>query len=662
MGYTKKTWTTGDVITADDLNNLESGVKDASEIVGEVTTYSDTLTWDGNTDGLEAYGGMYYKISNIAPSVAELQTGNVSCASPDGYVNYNTNDAEEIDGAINCGEGCVLIVLEDTQVEGMTVTKGTYFISMSGAGYASSLTIPGQNIFPTTTTKKLTAEYLEPFEVTQVGGDTLTWDGDTSGLIGVMGHSYLISENAPTIEDFANGFKVNFFINGAIQSDELESSSVTSLGDALVIEGGLVLIVYADNYTNPEFGDVTFPKKGTYFSKIPNGMEMRSLTIPNYTGFVTTTKKLKWEYVSQPDFTQNDSSKPDYIKNRPFYMEESDLLEVNDYIFDINNEFSYIISPFNEEVSAGDLFIVNFDGEVYENEVIEFDGALLSGNQLLFNGIDNGVPYVIVIAPNGDTKGLVVMDFESYMEAMTTGNTELTSTRNFSITRRKYSRLDVNYIPNAIKTSDFDIAEGLTGSIKNKPLGRTLIYDHQWDGDIAGKETFDLGEIYNGNHIWLCKIQDEGINDFEAGFPIFTYTSDGSESSFYVMQSTNYGDRKGMKGYVCLHSTNNQANPSKSELALVSVWTNSTTVYGVSLTKGLYAAYEVSKTTGQIYKYVSSCKCYIVDKISDAYIPQSLRLLSIGLNEIVMHSSTSGSNKKFKITVDDAGTLTATEI
>lgn len=42
-------------------------------------------------------------------------------------------------------------------------------------------------------------------------------------------------------------------------------------------------------------------------------------------------------------------------------------------------------------------------------------------------------------------------------------------------------------------------------------------------------------------------------------------------------------------------------------------------------------------------------------KIDPKYIPSEL-------NEIILLSSTSGSSKKFKITVDDSGTITATEV
>ena len=42
-------------------------------------------------------------------------------------------------------------------------------------------------------------------------------------------------------------------------------------------------------------------------------------------------------------------------------------------------------------------------------------------------------------------------------------------------------------------------------------------------------------------------------------------------------------------------------------------------------------------------------------KIDPKYIPSEL-------NEVILPSSTSGSSKKFKITVDDSGAITATEV
>ena len=45
----------------------------------------------------------------------------------------------------------------------------------------------------------------------------------------------------------------------------------------------------------------------------------------------------------------------------------------------------------------------------------------------------------------------------------------------------------------------------------------------------------------------------------------------------------------------------------------------------------------------------------VIKKIDEKYIPSEL-------NEVILPSSTSGSSKKFKITVNDAGTISATEV
>ena len=45
----------------------------------------------------------------------------------------------------------------------------------------------------------------------------------------------------------------------------------------------------------------------------------------------------------------------------------------------------------------------------------------------------------------------------------------------------------------------------------------------------------------------------------------------------------------------------------------------------------------------------------VIKKLDKKYIPSEL-------NEVILQSSTSGSTKKFKITVDDSGTISATEV
>lgn len=51
-----------------------------------------------------------------------------------------------------------------------------------------------------------------------------------------------------------------------------------------------------------------------------------------------------------------------------------------------------------------------------------------------------------------------------------------------------------------------------------------------------------------------------------------------------------------------------------------------------------------------------------VKKIVEIVTPMAEEFLPSEINELIMNSSTTGSTKKFKITVDDSGTISATEV
>ena len=329
MSYTKKTWTTGDVITADAMNNLEEGASlqpdyaqtDSTQpdyiknkLVGQEVTYSDTLTWDGNTDGLENVEGMVYHVSDAVPVFSDFSNGcTILFLNNNGTIEETCNltsdnfQATE-DGFIASISMFIHIIPSDNYTHAeMGVTfpkKGIYFLYDEG-NHVTSFTIPGYTGFPTTTTKKLTAEYLEPFEVVTKGGDTLTWDGDTSGkeFVDIGIPLYHVSDVVPTLGDLANGFTIIYNEKNSL-SISFTSENITTIMDGLLLCGAdadMILICASDNM---EADGIVIPKKGIYMPAYDGsvGSEsswvyISSLTIPGYTGFTTTEKKLKGEYV-----------------------------------------------------------------------------------------------------------------------------------------------------------------------------------------------------------------------------------------------------------------------------------------------------------------------------------------------------------------------------
>lgn len=142
-----------------------------------------------------------------------------------------------------------------------------------------------------------------------VGGDTLTWDGNTEGLVGVNADGidlyFKVSESTPTAEEFKNGVSTICRMNDGSEVKEslteqtiLVDDSISSMTFlySLSLNGApSVVCIYEDNV---EIDGMVFSEKGLYLFGIQEMDELMfvsSLTINGYTGFTKTV--LKEEYL-----------------------------------------------------------------------------------------------------------------------------------------------------------------------------------------------------------------------------------------------------------------------------------------------------------------------------------------------------------------------------
>ena len=148
-------------------------------------------------------------------------------------------------------------------------------------------------------------------------------------------------------------------------------------------------------------------------------------------------------------------------------------------------------------------------------------------------------------------------------------------------------------------------------------------YSITWDGDTTGRECFSLPggpmSYYKVSDIVFTKTDLIGATNSFAG---------GAE---YVIKSEEVYEDNG----------NVQAGISGQILSLISP-----SDFGVS--PGTYFT-KLSDT-----EYVSSLKKEQTKQIDPKFIPV--------MDGVVLNSSTSGSSKKFKLAVDDSGTISATEV
>lgn len=149
--------------------------------------------------------------------------------------------------------------------------------------------------------------------VVMQGGDTLTWDGDTSGKVVAGDVFYKVSNATPAVSDFSEGATVGFADEEGEGSEAIAYDDVSAASNSDgFIALGIIYIVPANNYDASNVGiPFVFPEKGTYFA-----LGTTHFTIPGYTGF--GQEKIAPSHLYQPDWNQNDATQPDYVKNKPF--------------------------------------------------------------------------------------------------------------------------------------------------------------------------------------------------------------------------------------------------------------------------------------------------------------------------------------------------------
>lgn len=133
--------------------------------------------------------------------------------------------------------------------------------------------------------------------------------------------------------------------------------------------------------------------------------------------------------VGQPDWNQNDSTQPDYVKNRPFYtgnpvetvlVEESTVSFAEDrglYGAQIQSSFA---------ATVGETYKVSWDGTTYECTCVDFRNTPAIGNLSIAGaGSDTGEPFLMIVNPGGririgtaDTSASHTISISGYAESV----------------------------------------------------------------------------------------------------------------------------------------------------------------------------------------------------------------------------------------------------
>ena len=312
----------------------------------------------------------------------------------------------------------------------------------------------------------------------------------------------------------------------------------------------------------------------------------------------------------QPDYNQNDSTAADYIKNRPFYSETTGTVLVEESTVPFTSPgsgiyYATIQSAFKP--TAGETYKVSWDGVAYECVGETVSGYTVIGNPSVIGaGADTGEPFVI--SPLADNSGIEIY----------TKDTSASHTISISESIAEVIQIPDKYISNTFR----DVV--IAGDPRNwSEDDWTKYYGLFQSGKLlmingigsSNSEGYVLSMLYNVS----IKARNISAIDFTGDLYRLGVYQDGEEDKFYWAPIISFGN--------------------------------------------FYFRYDkTGSSTSEAYKRLEGADSltFTTKNANEDEVKQKVVLE--GDKELILSSSTSGSTKRFKITVDDSGTISATEV
>ena len=297
-------------------------------------------------------------------------------------------------------------------------------------------------------------------------------------------------------------------------------------------------------------------------------------------------------------------------------VQTTTLMEEQEFAFDTINGTVYAGEPTNQlEIVVGQTYTVKWDGTEYECVGIDKDMYVIGNLSIAGIGDDTGEPFVYRY------------DARHALGAFFTLDTSASHTISVKTTAETVTPMAEEYLPDTVATKSEVESVQITAS-----SNKELIYDVlgstvtvTFDKQTSGRDTFKFNDFN------YYKISD--FNPSSSDVIAFTGTRENGNEFSEVTIGENcveYGL------FIVVAST-----------GYCTIAINGDTKGFTSPSAGLYACYSENSTASTA-------------GTGEFTLRSSTGSLSIA--GLLLKSSTSGSTKKYKITVDDSGTLKATEI
>ena len=339
---------------------------------------------------------------------------------------------------------------------------------------------------------------------------------------------------------------------------------------------------------------------------------------------VTRTVSAGGGDVTTPDWNQNDATASDYIKNRPFYTGDPvETIFVEESTVSFADNAGLYVAKFESTFKpiVGETYKVSWDGTAYECACVDADGVIALGNlSILGAGTDTGEPFVMAVH-NGSKLGIYTAD------------TSASHTFSISGTVVSVVKIDEKYLPDTVATkSDVDeklghciktvngTAPDASGNVEVQTISEDALSTDQYGNVIIVKN----GVVFKNR---LNQYSSLDIGESNAAFLVKKgKTSDVRDTIFAFAMAT---DASNPTSVDQIHLSRNGIDFNSENVVINSLKSANSSVGVIQLN---------SSTSHGVMVEITKNACF------------------------VLPSSTANSTKKFKITVDDSGTISATEV
>lgn len=344
----------------------------------------------------------------------------------------------------------------------------------------------------------------------------------------------------------------------------------------------------------------------------------------------------------QSDWNENDETSLAFVKNRPFYdgvPVETEIIPETTVTFSNANNTMLAYWPENFIPTEGETYHVSWDGTEYTCVGSILESIPYFGNlSIADNSLENtGEPFILM-----------------YQGQSVVGTTDTSTEHTIGIKQSvaQINQIDKKYIPDdAFAQSDWDEQDEANVSfVRNRPLYLGT------EAPIAVAET--TTKIRVGNFY----VRYTGECSFNAGTSYHIFGKIYSHPNKFTM-TDEFADEIDMivpcstDAKLTINFTATDRSGLDSRLGAVII----KALYDSTGRSYYDSRFDVSVTKGYGFEYTFKFDLTVtaIKQINSLLIPDSIQRVG---GDVIIPSSTPDSTKKFKITVDDTGTISATEV